>query len=44
MMSSDNSVRTKGQQEFLNSLTAFTKEHRASHWSGPLSEYLEKIV
>ncbi|MDQ9170557.1 serine protein kinase [Oxalobacteraceae bacterium R-40] len=44
MMSSDDSTRMKGQQDFLDSLTAFTKEHRASHWSGPLSEYLEKIV
>jgi serine protein kinase len=44
MMSSDNSMRTKEQQDFLNSLTAFTQEHRATHWSGPLSEYLEKIV
>jgi serine protein kinase len=32
------------QQNFLSSLEAFTRDHRASHWSGPLSQFLEKIL
>jgi serine protein kinase len=44
MMRSDTSTHVQGQKDFLDSLTAFTKEHRASHWSGPLSEYLQKVV
>jgi serine protein kinase len=44
MMRSDTSDDAQGRQDFLTSLTAFTKEHRATHWAGPLSEFLEKIV
>lgn len=32
------------QANFYQSLVAFTKEHRATHWNGPFSEFLEKIV
>jgi serine protein kinase len=30
--------------KFRDSLTAFTKEHRAKHWQGTFAEYLEQIV
>jgi serine protein kinase len=29
---------------FRDSLTAFTKEHRAKHWQGTFAEYLEQIL
>jgi serine protein kinase len=32
------------QENFLNSLVAFTKDHRAAHWSGSLSQFLEKVL
>jgi serine protein kinase len=32
------------QQNFLSSLEAFTREHRAVHWVGPLTQFLEKIL
>ena len=31
-------------ESFVQSLVAFTKDHRASYWSGPLSEFLETIL
>jgi serine protein kinase len=37
---SDPEQRTK----FLESLTAFTKEHRAKHWQGTFAEYLEAVL
>jgi serine protein kinase len=39
-----NSEMPGAQQNFLSSLEAFTREHRAVHWSGPLSLFLEKIL
>ncbi len=44
MMNLGNSGSTEQQQSFLKSLVAFTKDHKASHWSGPVSEFLEKIL
>jgi serine protein kinase len=32
------------RQNFLDSLTAFTKEHRARHWEGPFETFLREIV
>ena len=32
------------QGNFLKSLEAFTKDHRASHWSGTLSEFIERVL
>jgi serine protein kinase len=32
------------RENFLKSLVAYTKEHKASHWAGPLSEFLEKVL
>src|SRR3954471_24896263 len=29
--------------DFLKSLVEFTKDHRAAHWSGTLSEFLESV-
>jgi len=44
MMNLGNASSTEQQQSFLKSLVAFTKDHKASHWSGPVSEFLEKIL
>src|SRR5881397_3155121 len=42
MAHSADSNHLERQERFIKNLVAFTKEHRASHWSGPLSEFLEK--
>ena len=38
----------KGQEQdkskFIDSLTEFTKEHRARHWQGTFQEFLESVV
>jgi serine protein kinase len=44
MMNEGNSTHSEQQASFYQSLVAFTKEHRATHWSGSFSEFLEKIV
>ncbi len=44
MMNLGNSNSAEQQQSFLKSLVAFTKDHKASHWSGPVAEFLEKIL
>ena len=31
-------------QHFLSSLSRFTQQHRAGHWSGPFSVFLEQIL
>ncbi|PWG63157.1 PrkA family serine protein kinase [Sediminicurvatus halobius] len=31
-------------QRFMDSLTAFTREHRAKHWEGTFAEFLDQIV
>ncbi|WP_151636482.1 serine protein kinase [Noviherbaspirillum aerium] len=36
--------RTEQQEDLLNSLIAFTKDHRATYWSGTLSEFLERVM
>src|SRR5437899_7770042 len=45
-MSQDNLDPNRlGQQEnFLKSLVAFTKDHKAAHWSGPFSEFVTSIL
>jgi serine protein kinase len=37
----DNAAR---QQAFLRSLDVFSKDHRASYWSGTFAEFLEKVL
>jgi serine protein kinase len=32
------------QQALMNSLVAFTQEHRAVYWSGSLSQFLERVM
>lgn len=44
MMSLDNAGQPEQHASFLKSLVAFTKEHRGAYWSGPLAEYLDKIL
>lgn len=36
--------RTEQQEDLLQSLIAFTKDHRAAHWSGTLSDFLERVM
>src|SRR5213083_1488917 len=44
MTSQTNSNDPERQEGFLKSLVAFAKDHRAAHWSGTFSEFLEKIL
>lgn len=44
MMTSDNGGNSQQQENFLKSLVAFTQEHRASYWSGTVSQFVQKIV
>lgn len=32
------------KQNFLKSLSLFTQQHRAGHWSGPFSEFMEQVL
>ena len=44
-MSHDNNTQNSERQgNFLQSLSAYAREHRAAHWSGSFSEFLETIV
>ncbi|HZW21154.1 serine protein kinase [Noviherbaspirillum sp.] len=36
--------RTEQQDDLLKSLIEFTKDHRAAHWSGTVSEFLERVM
>jgi serine protein kinase len=36
--------RTEQQDDLLKSLVEFTKDHRATYWSGTLSQFLEKVM
>ena len=31
-------------EKLRDSLTAFTKEHRAKHWQGSFADYLDQIL
>ncbi len=43
--SEENGNRLADQQvNFLNSLTQFTREHRAGHWSGTFSGFMEAVL
>lgn len=44
MMNSDKPGDASKQENFLNSLVTFTKDHRAVHWSGSVSQFLENIL
>jgi serine protein kinase len=37
-------LNTEQQENFLKSLVAFTKNHRAVYWSGPLARFLEQVL
>lgn len=43
-MNSDVPNPVEKQETFLESLAVFTKEHRAVHWSGSVSQFLEKVL
>lgn len=36
--------RTEQQQALIDSLIAFTQDHRAVYWSGTLSQFLERVM
>jgi len=44
MTSSDKEWSTGQRENFIQSLLAFTREHKASYWSGPLAEFLEQVL
>lgn len=41
---SEERVNEQQQSEFIRSLTAFTQQHRAQHWSGKFGEFVEQIL
>jgi serine protein kinase len=44
MTTHQDTTDTGRKQEFIDSLIAFTKDHRATYWSGTLSQFLETIL
>lgn len=44
MINQDKSNHVAQQENFLNSLVAFTRDHRAVYWTGPLTDFLEKVL
>lgn len=44
MAGSDHKSTGKARTQFIDALTAFTKEHHARHWSGLFSEFLEEVL
>lgn len=44
MSTQGNATHAEQQEHFMNSLVAFTKQHRGGHWSGTLDEFIEKIL
>jgi serine protein kinase len=43
-MNQPNNAPAERREKFLSSLVAFSKDHRAAHWSGSFSEFLETVV
>jgi serine protein kinase len=43
-MPSSRSRKPSGKSDFIDSLTAYTREHRAQHWQGTFADYLNDIV
>ncbi len=44
MTDTDKEWSTGQRENFMQSLLAFTREHKANYWSGTLDEFLEKIL
>ena len=44
MINQDKSNHVAQKENFLNSLVAFTRDHRAVYWTGPLTDFLEKVL
>ena len=44
MTSIDKELSSGQRENFMQSLLEFTREHKANYWSGPLGEFLEKIL
>ncbi len=44
MTSIDKAWSAGQQEELMQSLLAFTREHKATHWSGTLAQFLENIL
>jgi serine protein kinase len=43
-MNQPSNAPAERREKFLSSLVAFSKDHRAAHWSGSFSEFLETVV
>jgi len=37
-------VTAEQQQDFLENLSLFTRQHRAGHWSGTFSQFMEQVL
>jgi serine protein kinase len=44
MMNQGNTYQAGQRENFLQSLVAFTQEHRASEWSGTVSDFLKELL
>ncbi len=44
MMNQGKAYLNEQHEGFLKNLVAFTKDHKAAYWSGPVSEFLEKML
>ncbi|NEX59690.1 serine protein kinase [Noviherbaspirillum galbum] len=44
MTTQQDTTHTGRQDDFIQSLIAFTKDHRATYWSGTLSQFLETVL
>ena len=44
MAENNDQVNENQQEHFLRSLEAFTRDHKASHWTGTLSSFLSDVL
>ncbi|HJV52256.1 MAG TPA: serine protein kinase [Noviherbaspirillum sp.] len=44
MTTQQDANHTEQQEGFIKSLIAFTQDHRATYWSGTLSQFLERVL
>ncbi len=44
MTGTDKELSVGERENFMHSLFAFAKEHKAAHWLGTLEEFLDKVL
>lgn len=44
MTGEDKELSLGERENFMDSLVAFTKEHKAVHWHGTLAEFLDQVL